>query len=116
MCVEAAVVVVFLLAIGFPLSWDKFFVALAGPWTGRYVSCTLRVLRPEDDKRHVLTGFLEAIIDGELLALANRGGGVAQLRWVAQDVPDLVVFLLILKLLEIKKLIVIKKWLKYSNK
>ena len=59
----------------------------------RYVPCTLRTITPTDDKRQVVTNCLEPIVDGELISMDAAKCGVAQTRWIAQNVHHLAVYL-----------------------
>ena len=93
MWLEASALITLLLALGFPFSWKKLLVSLQGEWTGRFVSCPLRTITPTTGKRRVVEEFLERIVDGDVLPVRAAVRGVAQTRWVAQNVHNLAVFL-----------------------
>ena len=68
-------------------------VATSGTWTGRYVVCLARTISPSQDKVIIVSAFMDKLIDGEFLSRPVILRGVAQTRWAAQYVRNLVVFL-----------------------
>ena len=93
MWLEASGAIILLWAFGFPFSWKKLLVSIQGIWTGRYVDCTLRIITPTDEKKELIQRFLEKVVDGHLLTPKVVQRGISQTRWVAQNVPQLAVFL-----------------------
>jgi len=90
----ACAVLLFLLALGFPISWKKLRIGRKVGWTGHVVDLELRLTRPAQDKLRQVTEFCETLVAGERVGPRVVLPGVARCRWLAQDAPHATPFLM----------------------